>query len=56
MVILLVLTPRGLCPKGDWHIFLDPILLVGMTTPLLYRLIVRPSQDALQKQAEEVER
>ena len=57
MAILLVLAP-GHCPKGGWHIFLDPILLAGMTAPLLYRLIVRPLQDALQQRgrAEEVGR
>jgi signal transduction histidine kinase len=35
--------------SGRWHIILDPILLAIISTPLLYRFIVRPLHHSLAK-------
>ena len=34
---------------GIWDIFLNPIVLAVMSTPLLYRFIIRPNQNAIKE-------
>lgn len=49
---------HGLGPAGVWGIFLDPILLAAITSPLIYRSIVKPLSGALEQRhrAEDVSR
>ncbi|MEE8451917.1 MAG: ATP-binding protein, partial [Thermoguttaceae bacterium] len=44
-IVMILLHALGM--RGIWGIVLDPILLAGLSTPLLYNLIVKPLRDAI---------